>query len=62
MNLDTVDQREVSVLAEDDLTRVSGGATVGFFIAGAIAGAIISDAVGNFIDGASDAIADNMAD
>lgn len=57
MNQAMLDRREVTFLTEDDLTQVSGGYWQ--FVAGTIVGAIISDAVGNFIDGASDAIADN---
>lgn len=57
MNQAIVDRREVFALTEDDLAQVSGGYWQ--FVAGAIVGAIISDAVGNFIDGASDAISDN---
>ncbi|MGK7294247.1 MAG: hypothetical protein ACNS61_00290 [Candidatus Wenzhouxiangella sp. M2_3B_020] len=58
MNLEAVDRRGISVLAEDDLTQVGGG----YWTVAVVAAAIIGDAANNFIDGASDAIADNLDD
>jgi len=59
MSLDTVISGEVSGLTNDEVAQVHGGFWPAF-IAGAVASAIVGDAANSFIDGASDAIADNI--
>ena len=58
MILEAVDRRGISVLAEDELAQVGGG----YWAVAVVAAAIIGDAANSFIDGASDAIADNLDD